>query len=85
MNYVVSYTSCPIANEKKPLDSCLPSWDLLPVVNRVIYPIGNLESALHPIDIIECLGMCPIWDGLLPLYEFFLEFIIQFDLVLDVD
>ena len=33
VNYVASYTSCPIANEKKPLDSCLPSWDLVPTID----------------------------------------------------
>ena len=33
VNYVASYPSCPIATKKKPLHSCLYSWDSIPTVD----------------------------------------------------
>ena len=54
----VSYVaSCPLRSitiDKKPLFSCLPSWDLVPTVDQVIYPMGALEPSLHPIDPTKC-------------------------------
>ena len=47
--------------------------------------MGTLKPSLHPINPIECLDMCPIWDGLLPLDELFIESMIQYDLLMDVD
>ena len=39
VNYVASCPLCLIATEKQPLFSCLPSWDLVLVVDRVSHPI----------------------------------------------
>ena len=72
VTYVASYSSCPIVSEKKPLCSCFPSWDSVPKVDQVIYPIHTVEPSLLPIDPFECLDMCPICDGLLPSDEVFL-------------
>ena len=46
--------------------------------------MGTLDPALHPIDPTECIEMCPISNGLLPLDEVFLEYLIQSELLLDV-
>ena len=84
----VSYVaSCPlhsIATEKQPLFSCLPSQDLVPVVDRVSHSIQTMEPSLHSVDPFESLDMCPILDDLLPSDEFFVESLIQSDLLLDV-
>ena len=60
----VSYVaSCPlrsIATEKQPLFSCLPSWDLVPAIDQVIFPMGTLELPLHPIDPTKCLDMSSV-------------------------
>ena len=79
--------SCPlhsIATEKQPLFSCLPSQDLVPIVEHVSHPIQTVGPNLHSVDPFESLDMCPISDDLLPLDEVFLESLIQSDLLLDV-
>ena len=43
-----------------------------------------MERALHSVDPFESLDMCPISDDLLPSDEVFLEYFIQFDLILYV-
>ena len=68
--------SCPlhsIAIEKKPIFSCLPSWDLVPAVDQVSHSIQTVGPNLHSVDPFESLDMCPISDDLLPLDEVFLE------------
>ena len=65
------------AIKKQPLFSCLPSQDLVPVVDQVTHPIQTMELALHSIDPFENLDMCPITNDLLPLDEVFLESLIQ--------
>ena len=72
---------CSITTEKQPLFSCLPSWDLVPVVEQVSHPIQTMEHALHSVDPFESLDMCPISDDLLPLDEVFLEALIQSDIL----
>ena len=47
-------------------------------------PIHTMELSLHSVDPFESLDMCPILDDLLPSDEFFLESMIQSDLLLDV-
>ena len=84
MSYVASCPLCSIATKKQPLLSCLPSWDLVPAVDQVIHPIQTVEPALHSVDPFESLDMCPISDDLLPSDEVFLEYLIQFNLLLDV-
>ena len=64
--------------------SCLPSWDMVPVIDRVSHPIQTMDLALHSIDPFESLDMFPILDDLLPLDEVFLESLIQSNLLLDV-
>ena len=64
--------------------SCLPSQDLVPVVDQVIHPIQTVKPALNYVDPLESLDMCLIWYCLLPFDEVFLESLIQSDLVLDV-
>ena len=81
--------SCPlrsISTKKQPLFSCLPSRDLVPVVDQVSHPIQIVEPSLHsPLyQPFESLNMCPISDDLLPSDEVFLESLIQSDLLLDV-
>ena len=76
--------SCPlrsIATEKQPLFSCLPSRDLVPVVDQVSHPIQTMEPSLHFVDPFESLDMCPISDDLLLSDEVFLESLIQSDLL----
>ena len=71
--------SCPlhsIAIEKQHLLSCLPSWDLVPVVDQASHPIQIMELALHSVDSFESLDMYPILDDLLPSDEVFLESLI---------
>ena len=84
VNYVASCPLCSIATEKQPLFSCLPSRDLVPVVEHVSYPIQTVGPNLHSVDPFESLDMCPILDDLLPSDEVFLESLIQSDLLLDV-
>ena len=84
VNYVASCPLCSISTEKKPLCSCLLSWDWIPAVDQVIYLMQTVEPAHHPIDPFECLGMYYIWDNLLPSDEVFLESLIQSDLLMDV-
>ena len=43
-----------------------------------------MEPALVLVDPFECLDMCPIWDGLLPYDEVFLESLIHSNLLMDV-
>ena len=43
-----------------------------------------MEPALHSVDPFETLDMCPISDDLLHSDEFFLDSLIQSDLLLDV-
>ena len=50
----------------------------------MIPALQTVELALHSVDPFEFLDMCPIWDGLLPSDEVFLESLIQYDLLLDV-
>ena len=71
-------------HEKQPLFSCLPSRDLVLVVDQVTHPIQIVEPSLHFVDPFESLDMCPILDDLLPSDEVFLESLIQFDLLMDV-
>ena len=84
MSYVASCPLHSIATEKQPLFSCLPSRDLVPVVDQVTHSIQTMDHALHSIDPFESLDMCPISYDLLPLDEVFLESLIQSDLLLDV-
>ena len=50
----VSYVaSCPLRSidtEKQPMFSCLPSWDLVPVVDQVSHPIQTMEPTLHSVN-----------------------------------
>ena len=85
VNYVALYPSCTIYIHKKPLHSFLSSCDSVLAVYQMIYPMGTLEPALHPIDLIECLDMYSTWDGLIPSDEVFLESLIQYDLLMDVE
>ena len=69
--------SCPlrsIATEKQPLFSCLPSLDLVLVVEQVSHPIQTVEPSLHSVNPFESLDMFPISDDLLPSDEVFLGF-----------
>ena len=75
---------CSIATEKQPLFSCLPSRDLVPVVEWVSHPIQTVEISLHSVNPFASLDMCPISDDLLPLDEVFLESLIHSNLLLDV-
>ena len=43
-----------------------------------------MDLSLHSVNPFETLDMCPILDDLLPSDEFFLESLIQSDLLLDV-
>ena len=74
VNYVASCPLCSIAIEKKHLFSCLPSQDLVPVVDQVSHPIQTVELALHSVNPFESLDMFPISDDLLPSDEVFLGF-----------
>ena len=65
-----------IATEKKPLFSCLPSRDLVPVVDQVSHPIQTMELALHSVNPFESLDMCLISDDLLPSDEVFINYLI---------
>ena len=79
--------SCPsrsISTEKKPLCSCLPSWDSVPTIDQVFHPTQTIEPALHSVDTFRSLDMCLIWDGILPSDEVFLKSLIQYDLLVDV-
>ena len=64
--------------------SCLPSQDLVPVVDQVSHPIQTVEPALHSVNPFESLDMCPISNDLLPSDEVFLESLIHSELLLDV-
>ena len=44
-----------------------------------------MDPALYSVDPTKSLDMCPIWDGLLPSDEVFLELMIQSDLLMDFD
>ena len=48
------------------------------------HPIQTVEPALHSVDPFESLDMYPISDDLLPSDEVFLEYKIQYVLLLDV-
>ena len=72
-SYVASCPLRSIATKKQPLLSCLPSRDLVLVVDQVSHPIQTMELSLHFVDPFEILDMCPISDVLLPLDEVFLE------------
>ena len=76
----VSYVaSCPlrsIATEKQPLFSCLPSQELVLVVDQVIHPIQIVGPNLHSVNPFESLYMSPISNNLLPSDEVFLESLI---------
>ena len=60
VSYVVSCPFCSIATEKQPWFSCLPPWDLVPIVEQVSHPIQTMERSLHSVDPFESLDMCPI-------------------------
>ena len=81
VNYVASCPLCSIATEKQSLFSCLPSWDLVPVVEWVSHPIQIVEPSLHSVHPVESSDMCPISDDFLPSDEVFLESLIQYDLL----
>ena len=85
VSYVASCPLCSISTMKQPLFSCLPSRDLVPVVNQGSHPIQTVEPSLHSVDPFEILDMCPISDDLLPSDEVFLESLIQYDHLMDVD
>ena len=84
VSYVASCPLCSIAIQKQPLVSCIPSWDLVPVVDWVSYPIQTVEPSLHSVDPFESLDMCPISNDLVPSDEVLLESLIQLDLILDI-
>jgi hypothetical protein len=50
VNYVASYPRCSIASEKEPVQSCVPSRDLVSTVDPSVYPMGVWEALL------PCLG-----------------------------
>ena len=84
VSYVASFPLHSIATEKQPLFSCLPSWDLILVVDQASHPIQTVEPSLHSVDPFESLETCPILDDHLPLDEVFLESLIESNLLLDV-
>jgi hypothetical protein len=40
VNYVASYPRCSIASEQEPVQSCLPSRDLVSTIDSLVYPMG---------------------------------------------
>ena len=51
----------------------------------MIHRIWTLELSLHLIDPTDCLDRCSLWDGLLPSDEVFLESMMQFDLLMNIE
>ena len=59
--------------------------ELVPIDDRVSHPIQTIKPSLHSVDPFESLDLCPISDDLLPSDEFFLEYMIQFGILMDVN
>jgi hypothetical protein len=49
VNYVASYPRCSIASKKEPVQSCLPSRDLVSSIDSLVYPMGAWDPLLPPL------------------------------------
>jgi hypothetical protein len=59
-------------------------WDLVPAIDKGIYPMGALEHFTPPIGPNECSNIRTFQDNVLPSDEAPLEAMIGFDIPLDV-
>jgi hypothetical protein len=77
VNYVVSYPQCSISSKQEPVQSCLPSRDLVSAIDPLFYPMGTWEPLIPPLvpsdlespyesDLIVCRSSSPRYcDSLL--------------------
>ena len=79
MNHVIYVALCNVLNVF--FASCLMIQMYMCYFSAVLF----LTLVLCPIGPTDFLGMCSIWDSLLPLDVVILEFMIQYDLLLDVE